>query len=114
MAALANSNDAFSDALAAAGMDPNLASDALAAANAIEGNKKLTEAQKQKLLEMLEAQKRAIAACKKMGGACKKCAGGKPSDFASMAAAAEQLEAMKMFMTKAKKHSFSVMGAALR
>ena len=102
LAALANSNDAFSDALAAAGMDPNLASDALAAANAIEGNKKLTEAQKQKLLEMLEAQKRAIAACKKMGGACKKCAGGKPSDFASMAAAAEQLEAMKMFMTKAE------------
>ena len=102
LAALENANEALSEAIAAAGMDPNLASDALAAANAIKGNKKLTEAQKKKLLEMLESQKQAAAACKKMGAACKKCANGKPADFADMAAATEQLDAMKMFMTKAE------------
>ena len=102
LAALENANEALSEAIAAAGMDPNLASDALAAANAIKGNKKLTEAQKKKLLEMLEAQKQAASACKKMGAACKKCASGKPADFAEMAAATEQLDAMKMFMTKAE------------
>ncbi|HJN71037.1 MAG TPA: hypothetical protein QF528_00455, partial [Phycisphaerales bacterium] len=99
LSALENANDALSDAIAAAGMDPNLSSDALAAANAIKSNTKLTEAQKKKLLEMLEAQKQASNACKKLGGACKKCAGGNPSDLASMA---EQLGAMKMFMTKAE------------
>gem|GEM_PF-1882686 len=102
LAALENANEALSEAIAAAGMDPNLASDALAAANAIKGNKKLTEAQKKKLLEMLEAQKQAATVCKKMGAACKKCASGKPADFAEMAAATEQLDAMKMFMTKAE------------
>ncbi|MDP6692806.1 MAG: hypothetical protein QF444_00640 [Phycisphaerales bacterium] len=102
LSGLANANDALSDALAASGMDPNLASDALAAENAIKSNDKLTEAQKKKLLEMLEAQKQAMKMCKKMGGACKKCAGGKPADFAAMANAAKQLEAMKLFMTKAE------------
>lgn len=102
LAALATANDALSEALAASGMDPNLANDALASAEAIKGNKKLTESQKQKLLEMLEAQKQASKNCKKLGKACKKCSGGTPSDFASMAEAAEQLEAMKMFVTKAE------------
>ena len=102
LTALANANDALSEALAASGMDPNLASDASAAAESIKGNKKLTESQKKKLLEMLEAQKQASKNCEKLGTACKKCSGGKPSDFASMEEAAEQLEAMKMFVTKAE------------
>ncbi len=99
LSALENANDSLSDALAAAGMDPNLSSDTLATENAIKSSEKLTEAQKKKLLEMLEAQKQAANACKKLGKACKKCAGGNPNDFASMT---EQLEAMKMFMTKAE------------
>jgi len=99
LSALENANAALSDALGASGMDPNLSSDALAAENAIKSSTKLTEAQKKKLLEMLEAQKQAAKACNKLGNACKKCAGGNPSEFASMA---KQLEAMKMFMTKAE------------
>ncbi|MBC8202458.1 MAG: hypothetical protein H8E91_01365 [Planctomycetes bacterium] len=99
LTALENANDALSDALGAAGMDPNLSSDALAAENAIKSNAKLSEAQKKKLLEMLEAQKQAANACKKLGKACKKCASGNPSEFASMT---KQLEATKMFMSKAE------------
>ena len=99
LSALENANEALSDELAAAGMDPNLSSDALAAETAIKSNAKLTDSQKKKLLEMFEAQKQAGKTCKKLGQACKKFAGGNPSDFASVA---EQLEAMKMFMTKAE------------
>ncbi|MDP7008679.1 MAG: hypothetical protein QGI78_03815 [Phycisphaerales bacterium] len=99
---LTKSNEALANALSAAGMDPSLSNDNLAAANAINGNKKLSEAQKKKLLEMLQAQKQASAQCKKLGNSCKNCANGNASDFQSMAEAADQLQAMKMFMAKAE------------
>lgn len=95
---LAKSDAALRQALSAAGLDEALASDADAARRAIEGAKNLTDQQRQRLLDMLEAQQIAASACKKMGDACKQCAGGKPGDLSRQLS---DLEAARMFLDEA-------------
>ena len=95
---LAKADAALRQALSAAGLDEALASDADAARRAIEGAKNLTEQQRQRLLDMLEAQQVAAEACKKMGDACRQCAGG---DSGSLSGQLSDLEAAAMFLDEA-------------
>jgi len=97
---LAKANDALASALSAAGLNGALAKNAEAAMKAIQNAKNLTEDQKKKLLELLKAQQKASAQCKKMGEGCKQCASGKEGTLA--ASEFEKMQAMQQFMTKAQ------------
>ena len=107
---LSQSNGALASALSAAGMNANLANNPEAAMKAIQNAKDLTEEQKKKLLELLEAQKKASQMCKKMGEGCKQCAGGKGG--AGMESELEKLKAMQMFKTKAQIAKIACQNAA--
>lgn len=100
MQELADANDALSSALAAAGLNGALANNADAAKKAIQNAKNLNEAQKKKLLEMLEAQQKASKVCKNIGKGCKSCASGKQGKPAT--SELEKMQAMQMFKTKAE------------
>ncbi|MEE2912563.1 MAG: hypothetical protein VX436_02025 [Planctomycetota bacterium] len=107
---LASSSEALSSALSSAGLNSELAGNPDAAMKAIENASELNEEQKKKLLELLEAQKKANEMCEKMSEACKKCAQGDGSG--AMASELEQLEAMKMFMTEAEVAKMACQNAA--
>ncbi len=96
---LAEANDALAEALEKSGLDEALASDPDAAKAAVENAKHLNAEQKKRLLDLIEAQKQAAEACKKMGKGCKECAGGKSG---AMKGELSELEALKMFMEDAK------------
>jgi hypothetical protein len=100
MQKLADANEALSSALASAGLNGALANNAEAAKKAIQNAKNLNEAQKKKLLEMLEAQQKASKMCKNIGKGCKSCAGGKQGQTAT--SELEKMQAMQMFKTKAE------------
>lgn len=97
---LAMANDALASALSSAGLNGALAQNADAAMKAIKEAKNLTEAQKKKLLKLLEAQKKANQKCKNMSEGCKQCASDKSGSKA--ADELEKMQAMQQFMTKAE------------
>jgi tetratricopeptide (TPR) repeat protein len=97
---LASANDSLSSALSAAGLNGALASNPEAAKKAIENASELSEEQKKKLLELLEAQQTASKMCEKMAEGCKKCAQGDGAQ--AMASELEKMEAMQMFLTDAE------------
>lgn len=97
---LSQANEALASALSSAGLNGNFASNPDAAMKAIKNAKDLTDEQKEKLLEMVKAQKNASQMCEKMGKACKNCASGKNSQ--GMPSELEKLSAMQMFKTKAQ------------
>jgi len=107
---LSQANGALTSALSAAGMNGKLADNPEAAMKSIQNAKNLTEEQKKKLLELLEAQKQASEMCKKMGKGCKQCAGGKGGE--GMASELEKLKAMQMFKTKAQIAKMACQNAA--
>ncbi len=97
---LSKANDSLSSALAAAGLNSNLANNPDAAMKAIQNAKDLTEEQKKQLLKLLKAQQAASKMCKNMGKACKNCAGGKKGN--GVLGELAKLSAMSKFKTKAQ------------
>jgi len=107
---LSQANEALASALSSAGINGNFASSPDDAIKAIKNAKNLTEEQKQKLLEMVQAQKNASQMCKKMGKACKNCSSGKNSN--GMPSELDKLNAMQMFKTKAQLAKLACQNAA--
>ncbi len=78
----ADRQQAMRDALADAGLDPDLASNPEALRQAMQAAKGLSKAQREALQSAMAAQQQASNAARDIAKACKSCAGGKPSDGA--------------------------------
>lgn len=107
---LSESTDSLASAMAAAGMNGNLASNPEAAMKAIQNAKNLTEEQKKQLLELLKSQQSASQMCKNMSEGCKKCASGKQGK--GMASELSKLKAMQFFKKKAQMAKLACQNAA--
>ena len=94
---LADANDALASAMSAAGLKGDLADDPEAAKKAIENAKNLNEEQKKQLLELLKTSNSACKMCKNLASQCQNGSVG-----GNGAGEIEQLQAMKMFKTKAE------------
>lgn len=84
------------DALAEAGMDPDLASNPAAIEQAMRAMQGLTESQREALKQAMQSQQRASSAAQQMAKACRACSGGasggRPGENANASSASELSE----------------------
>ncbi|MDA1007531.1 MAG: hypothetical protein O2800_00810 [Planctomycetota bacterium] len=93
----ADAQEALRDALAAAGLDPDLANNPEAMKNAMQAAKGLSQAQVQALAQAAKAQKSAQQASKSLAKACQSCANGQGQGDGQQGAIGEGKEALGEF-----------------
>lgn len=107
---LAQQQQAMKDALAKAGIDPNLASNPQQLQQALQNNQNLSQQQKQQLQQMAQSQQQAMQMCQNMGQAMKQmgqCMGNGQGQGLSQAAgqmgqSLSQAEAMAQMLKQAR------------